>query len=30
MSYFNRIAKAALKNDRQALEALGIVAKRKK
>lgn len=30
MSDFNRIAKAALKNDRQSLEALGIVAKRKK
>jgi hypothetical protein len=29
MSDFNRIAKVALKNDRQALEALGIVAKRK-
>ena len=30
MSDFNRIAKAALKDNRQALEALGIVAKRKK
>jgi hypothetical protein len=29
MSDFNRIAKAALKDNRQALEALGIVAKRK-